>query len=77
LSLGKNLNGSKPPALGVSFKIISIDIKILKQLLRNAIIAAFGEMPTGDEVVAADVHADMHVCGAFGDAGIVEGDVGV
>ena len=61
-------------ARGVVFEVVRVDVEVLEEFLGDAVVAAFGEVAAVDEVAAADV---VHVGGALGDAGVVEGDVRV
>ena len=60
---------------GIVLEVVCIHVHFLKQLLCNAIVATFGEVTAVDKVAATEMYADMHICGAFGEAVIVKVDV--
>ena len=76
LVFGQILQRLEPPgARRVVLEVVSVDVKLLEELGRDAVVAAFGEVPAADKVATAEVHADVQVGGAFGDAAVVEVDV--
>ena len=59
----------------VVLEVVGVDVELLEELRRDAVVAAFGEVPAADKVAAAEVHANMQVSGPLRDAAVVEVDV--
>lgn len=75
LVLGQVAQGAEvTTARIVVLEEVRIDVEFLEENLSNRLVAA-GREPLGAVVAAAQVDADLHVCGALGDGGVDESSV--
>lgn len=64
-------------ALSVVLEVVSIDVKVLEELLGDNVVGTASEMLPVDPISAAEVNADVHVFWTGGETVVVQLDVSI